>query len=159
MCLRKLWKDIPGFEGVYQISSYGEVRSLKRRKVKVISTSYKSNVTPFINLWHLGKKRCCAIDKLVATLFIPNPKKSKYIKHKDGNLSNNRADNLEWSDVYHSAKPTLQFTMEGKLVGKFPSAREAFRKTGHHVCINGVHKIMQGYFWIPEEVYDEKLDI
>ena len=159
MRLKKLWKDIPDFEGMYQISNYGEVRSLRRKKIKIISTSYKSNAIPFINLWYLGKKQCCAIDKLVATLFIPNPKKFIHIKHKDGNLSNNRVDNLEWTNVHHLAKPTLQFTLKGKLVRKFPSAREILRKTGHFISINGVYKIMQGYYWIPEKVYNEKLDI
>ena len=100
--LRKLddeiWMFIPETEDKYQVSNYGRIKSFcyngsKGRIVKCGNIKgYKS-----INIKVNGKRKTLLIHKLVATLFIPQPDKSKdVVTHKDWNKLNNRVDNLEW---------------------------------------------------------------
>jgi hypothetical protein len=114
----EIWKDIIGFEGVYQISNFGRVKSLPKytysrgypqlRKEKILKPCYT------------GKNRCYAtvrlndgkgykIHRLVAQAFIPNPDNLPCVNHKDENPKNNHVDNLEWCtnqyNVKYSAKP------------------------------------------------------
>ena len=103
-----LWKDIEGYEGLYQISSYGVVRSCPR---KVTSRWGKEYIRPRtilgriidksgyyrINLRKDGKNRKFYIHRLTAIHFIDNPNGKKRLRHKNGILTDNRYINLEWS--------------------------------------------------------------
>ena len=99
------WKDIPNFEGCYQVSNYGKVRSfLTGHK----GFRKKEPVMRAINLTHdgyqkvrliaNGKDVTARVHRLVAEVFVPNPDGKETVNHIDGNKQNNRADNLEWTD-------------------------------------------------------------
>lgn len=106
---KEIWKDIKGYEGYYQISNLGRVRSVDRivesehrspqfmkgqiKKVIVRDDSYK-----YVTLYKDNKGQNKYIHRLVAEAFIPNPDNYPIINHKDENPSNNNIENLEWCD-------------------------------------------------------------
>jgi hypothetical protein len=95
------WKDIDGFEGLYQVSNIGRVRSLnhetngKKYIGKVLSTKVTSGY-PTVLLSNGAKKTLCRVHRLVARTFIENPTKLPEVNHLDGNKNNNCVENLEW---------------------------------------------------------------
>ena len=90
----QIWKDIEGYKGHYQISNYGNVRSLKKdaflRKCAYLK-GYK-----IISLWKNGIGKMFRVHRLVAAAFIPNPENKPCVDHIDGDRANNHADNLRW---------------------------------------------------------------
>lgn len=88
------WKDIQGFEGLYQVSDLGRVKSL--RSNKVLKECFDAQLYPFVNLYGI-RKRVARIHRLVAESFLPADHFRNEVNHKDGNKSNNRVINLEWS--------------------------------------------------------------
>lgn len=101
------WKDIPAYEGHYQISSLGNVRSV----VKWVATANNGKqlrpscvLKPLndgnylrVRLSTFGKTKNIRIHRLLALAFIPNPDNKSQVNHKDGNKLNNSIDNLEWA--------------------------------------------------------------
>lgn len=133
----EIWKDIPGYEGMYQVSSLGRVKSLPRqvwspnnhtymnwpgrilkpgkqgRRVKYLGVSLCKN----------GTAKRFLVHRLVAVAFLPNPDNLPWINHKDLNGLNNCVDNLEWCDPPYNnsyadrverARETLKVVMRGK---------------------------------------------
>ena len=95
----EIWKDIRGYEGIYKISSYGRVWSLKRKgvvKEKILSQTYNNNGYLRISLNKNNKSKSILVHRLVAQSFIPNPNNLPCVNHKDENKLNNQVDNLEW---------------------------------------------------------------
>lgn len=102
------WKDIERFEGKYQVSNLGRVKSLARK----IGTSYhhdrilKQSKTKdgYLRVRLLDKKSALdmtqRVHRLVAEAFIPNPDNLETVNHKDGDKTNNNVSNLEWMDRY-----------------------------------------------------------
>ena len=99
--MQELWKDIQGYEGFYQISNFGNVRSLDRildcgRHVR--GKVLRACGEPYLHI-ALTKNGVCKnhnIHRLVAQAFIPNPYSLPCINHKDENKHNNNVENLEW---------------------------------------------------------------
>ena len=88
------WKDVPGYEGLYQISNLGNVKSLYSNKILKPSID-KYGYTRFSATKDKIQKTLI-IHRLVAKLFIPNPNNLPQVNHKDGNKKNNCKNNLEW---------------------------------------------------------------
>lgn len=104
----EIYKDIPGFENIYQVSDLGNVRSLDRQvrshkdKTRTIKGKQYSPYTGLrgykVVTLRKGKEvKVVYIHKLIAQLFIPNPLNKICINHKDGDKLNNSIDNLEWA--------------------------------------------------------------
>ena len=103
------WRSIPGYEGLYEISSYGRVKSLEISYIKKngvmdhkpeIILRPKNNGTGYFTVCLYKNKihKYYLIHRLVAQAFIPNPDNLSEVNHKDEDKSNNRVDNLEWCD-------------------------------------------------------------
>lgn len=100
------WRDVQGYVGLYQISSFGRVKSLARKidHGQYIEDRGDVIMTPFLNkngyftvmLHKNRKKKQHRIHQMVARAFIPNPLGKEMINHIDCNTLNNRVDNLEW---------------------------------------------------------------
>ena len=108
----EIWKDIEGYEGLYQVSNQGNVKSLKRKYVladKILIPRIDTDGYALVNLSKHNKKTTFKIHRLVAETFIPNPDNLPEINHKDENKLNNKADNLEWCDrKYNNTYGTRQ---------------------------------------------------
>ena len=104
--MNEKWKDIKGYEGLYQVSNFGNIKSFYKNKIlkPVIENTGYNQVTLVKN----RKKRKHYIHRLVGFHFIDNPNNFNELNHKDGNKCNNCVENLEWCsrryNVQHSVK-------------------------------------------------------
>ena len=108
------WRSIPGYEGLYEVSSYGRVKSLEISYIKKngimdhkpeIILSPKNNGTGYfiVCLYKNKTHKYYLIHRLVALTFIPNPDNLPCVNHLDEDKTNNRVDNLEWcTEKYNS---------------------------------------------------------
>lgn len=97
---KEIWKDIPEYEGLYQVNQWGDIYSLisnKRLKYSISNDGYKQ-----YNLFNKGKRKVMLAHRAVALAFIPNPNNYPVVNHKDENKENCYVDNLEWCDVLYN---------------------------------------------------------
>ncbi len=97
--MEEIWKDIEGYEGKYQASNLGNVRSLNYRKtseLKLLKQKTDGNGYKRVNLYKDGKRKNCRVHRLVAIAFLPNPNNLPVVNHKDEDKTNNNVNNLEW---------------------------------------------------------------
>lgn len=149
--MEEIWKDIVGYEGLYQVSNLGRVKSMDRyvlsgagsnnsyqhkreRILKPGLQGKKQHPYYAVSLCKNGSVKRMLVHRLVATAFIDNPHKFDYVNHKDENQLNNNADNLEWCTMEYNnnygtrldkARATLSIVMRGK---KYAPMSEIARK-------------------------------
>ena len=158
------WKPIRGFEGLYEVSNHGRVRTLDgwkdwatrcgnpgRRFVrgKILIPQLKNSRYLFIILHNRDTYRIVTIHRLVAETFVPNPNNLNVVNHKDENKLNNISSNLEWctydynnsygtarerSRKKHKSIPVEQLTLDGVVIARFDGMHEAERMTGIRRC-------------------------
>lgn len=92
--MKEIWKDIEGYENRYQVSNYGNVKSLKTNKNLYCSKTKKGYLR--VDLRKDKKRAMSYVHRLVAEAFIPNSENKPCINHKDCDVTNNKVDNLEW---------------------------------------------------------------
>ena len=151
------WKDIDGYEGYYQVSNFGRVKSLDRYvkdtkrncfnfvKGRIMSPSSADKKHYMeVNLSKNNKVTHYLVHRLVAQAFIPNPNNLPQVNHKDENRENNRADNLEWCTAEYntnygtralrqgisSGKTVYQYNKYGVLENTYYSASYASKEIG-----------------------------
>ena len=173
---KEVWKDIQGYEGYYQVSNIGRVRSCDREAVfkngrhRFYKGQFIRPTKTNSGYWQIrmkvnGHTKHEYAHRLVAKAFVPNPDKLPEVNHKDENRLNNRADNLEWVDhvtnlnygnrakkfAISRGKEVGQFTKDGKLLRTYYSTREAGRHGYNQVsvsrCATGKAKTHKGYTW------------
>lgn len=124
------WKDIKGYEGFYQISNLGRVKSLggwcgtAKRKEKIRSVSLTQDGYVKIRLIHQGRDRTARVHRLVAEAFILNPDNKDTVNHIDGNKQNNEVTNLEWADRAEQMQHAYCLGLKTSKVGSLnPNAK------------------------------------
>lgn len=164
---KELWRMIPGYEGLYMVSNFGRVKSLKRNiilKERLAKEGYVRVV-----LYKHSKGKSYYIHRLVAQAFLENPNNYRCVNHKDENKRNNHADNLEYcthkyNSNYGTAKsrhrekmkkyfkPVYQYTLDGKYVSEYESIAHASLMTGYSQqnigkCCLGKYQQAYGFQW------------
>ena len=114
----EIWKDIKGYEGLYQISNKGRVKSLgnnKTKKEKILSPG-KHKGYFYVSLYKNRKEKKYSIHRLVAQAFLPNPDNLPVVNHKDENKLNNNVENLEWCTQEYNVNYSSSNGRPGKKV-------------------------------------------
>lgn len=173
--MKEIWLPVKGYEGLYEVSSFGRVRSLgnfksNNSKVRVLKPGINKFGYLHVCLYKNGGKNMCLLHRLVAEAFIPNWFDEEQVNHRDENPKNNHIDNLEWCDRKYNcnygtridrirekringkcSKPILQLTKSVELIREFPSIKEAVRNgfdLGNiHSCCSGKRQTHRGYIW------------
>lgn len=102
------WRNIKDYEGFYQVSNLGRVRSLDRViknrffKGKILTILTDRYGYSFVRLWNSGNSKNISVHRLVADAFIPNPNNLPHLNHKDEIKSNNIVSNLEWCTIKYN---------------------------------------------------------
>lgn len=165
---KEIWKDVPGYEGLYQVSSLGKVKSMARTIIRSDNKPYthpEMIMKHHVNHWgyhfvplsiHLGanKQRRWMVHRLVGMAFVPNPHNYPQINHIDGNKNNNQAENLEWCTNSMNQKhawenglnkytgkndvKVVQMDEDGNTIKVWDSMHEAERK---------LPKVTIGHIW------------
>jgi len=118
---REIWKNIQGYEELYQVSNGGRVKSLKWNKSKILKPALSGRGYLMIGIYKEGKRKPVNIHKLVAEAFLTRCPNKNQINHKDGNKTNNLSANLEWctckENIIHARKTGLTHSVNGEKVG------------------------------------------
>ena len=155
------WKAIAGYEGLYEVSDQGRVKSLnynRTGKEKIMNTGEDTYGYLQVSLCKDGHVKKLKVHRIVAKAFIPNPNNLETVNHKDEVKTNNTVSNLEWmtraDNKRYSANKSVQMLDKstGELLAIFPSTHEAERATGinqSHIskCCRGKLKSAGGYVW------------
>lgn len=182
--MEEVWKEVIYYEDYYEVSNFGRVRSLDRYvngrwgdtfiKGRVLKQITNKDGYKGVNLTKDGKYKYFLIHRIVAEAFIPNPNNYRCVIHKDGNVSNNWVENLEWStdrDLQNkealskkrreklSKKPILQYTKDGEFVAEWQNPYVVQKQTGINEncirqCCRGRYKSAGGFIWMYKKSED-----
>lgn len=160
----RVWKDIEGYEGHYQVSNYGEVRSLDRTtthghmwKSRIRKPAQHSAGYLIISLWKGNKEKIFYVHRLVGQAFIPCYQRGSIINHKDGNRKNNCIDNLEWvsykdnsnhaRDILHTIGQRVRCLSTGKVYSSQSAAARDLGVSAASVSLhlNGKRRTAKGF--------------
>jgi len=153
--MKEIWKDVAGYEGLYQVSNLGKVKSLNYNhtgKPKIMSFKHGTTDYLFVSLSKHKRVKNKYIHVMVAEAFVPNKNGLPCVNHIDGDKTNNRVENLEWvtysQNTRHAIKiglrtdsnmrgvkgvanknsrPVWQYTKDGELLKIWPCVSDAAR--------------------------------
>lgn len=155
--MEELWRPIPNYEGYYEASNLGRIRSVYRYK-RVLKPMISNTGYERVDLFKNRHRKQYSVHRLVAITFVDNPDNKPFVNHRDENKINNCADNLEWvthvencrygtaierrtkhfdyskrkinnaGQIEACSKPIAQYTKDGRFVRNWKSASECARK-------------------------------
>lgn len=156
--MKEVWKDISQYEGLYQVSNLGRIKSLQRKKYVILKSRTHLH-DPYETVYLFNKLRkesmkIVKVHRLVATAFILNPYNKKYVNHINGIKTDNRVENLEWVSASENqkhrfeilghkypckdkfgkdntrSKPVIQMDLNNNIIAEYEGVHDAARKTG-----------------------------
>ena len=134
--MEETWKDIDGFVGYYQISNFGNVKSLNYQnhgKEKILKPKKNNKGYLWVELRKNGIKKCLLIHRLVASNFLENKNNYEIVNHKDENPLNNSVLNLEWCTQTYNVRYSLERHQE-RLKRKDFKPSSNYRKHDKKLC-------------------------
>ena len=171
-----VWKPVVGYEGLYEVSNCGKVRSVEHytNGHHLMAKELKPTMSQrylYVKLYKNAKPRTIRLHRIVAEAFVPNPMHKPQVNHINGNRLDNSVGNLEWctssenlrhayktglKDIEDSMrkirKKVLQLDMDGNAVREWRSMSDAARELGLQVsnishCCKGRIRSTGGYRW------------
>lgn len=166
--MKEIWKDVPNYEGLYQISNLGRTKSCAHKvkccggfriqPEKILTNCFDGNYY-HVTLFKNNKRHILLVHRLVAMAFIPNNENKRTVNHIDGNKLNNNVNNLEWAThsennkhafkigltVPHdggTSKPILEYDLQGNFIREYKSTNEAARIL--HVSTGNIWSALNG---------------
>lgn len=174
--MKEIWKDVKGYDGIYQVSNLGRVKSLERgvqyigsngkscwriNRERILKSPIASHGYPNIGLRFEGNVKVVCVHRLVADAFLPNPDNKETVNHKNGDKTNNNVNNLEWAtnaeNLQHAIDKKLR-VINRPVIGTigntsyvFRNAQEASKELGYErgavgKAISGGYRIA-GMYW------------
>lgn len=179
--MTEIYKDIKGFEGLYQVSNMGNVKSLYYNKLLTICK--QNNGYTYVCLWKHSKETKGLIHRLVAEAFLPNPDNLPQVNHINEDKTDNKVENLEWCDAKYNSnygtrkqrisknkiginnplsKQVLQYSKDGEFIKEWVCAYEVQRElkiSQSHIskCCRGTQKTSGGYIWKYKDINELEL--
>lgn len=163
------WKDVIGYEGLYQVSNKGNLRSFHKGKCKLLSLCVGKHGYVVALLHNKNGRKHVRVHRLVAQAFIPNPNNLPYINHKNEIKTDNCVENLEWCTAEYNVNygtsaqrisekqsvAVLQYDLDGSLVCRYNGLSEAERINGYKHCsisevCTGKKLSYMGFIWLHE---------
>ena len=155
--MKEVWKDIKGYEGLYQVSNLGRVKSFPKKtysKERILTNIVNVDGYNVVDLCKDGKAKRQRVARLVAIAFVPNPEDKPQVGHKDESRTNDAADNLEWvtakeNDNMPLRKERLSRAKSGELRphlsgGTHPQAKKVICDGVVYGCVKDFAKVI-GY--------------
>jgi uncharacterized protein YjcR len=137
--MKEVWKDVDGYDGDYQVSNIGNVKSLKQNKERIMKKPLRSGYESVQLINKLGMKNM-RVHQLVANSFVGCKQVGTVVNHKDGNKLNNYVENLEWVTSSENNK----HAMENKLNHAPRGSKQNFSRLNDSKVIEIVKRLEQG---------------